>query len=251
MRQIEIFYHLFIPSDIRASQWAVLFDQHIKLITQSKLNNLANFNLAITMPMHWTHMWGIPYKSNQDKNIEITFSNKVQEYINTRYPWINILEIRDVNEPNIYEGQTLKLLHDRCCQTDNFDVLYLHSKGMVSSSASVMVWREILDHYCITEWANCLKKLQNSNVVGVNDAKTRNIIMSGNFWWSKSEHIKSLPNPLQSDLYMGDQSDFYPNQPAYRYSFERWILSNSPIVTYIIDTKTDHYDHYCFLEDLI
>jgi hypothetical protein len=251
MRSIKIFYHLFIPPDMRAVQWEVMFDQHIRLIKQSKLGELASFNIAITMPKYWTHVCGILYSDNQDKNIKINFSQKVQEYINTRYPWVNILEIRDVSEPNIYEGQTLKLLYDNCCQGDDFDVLYFHSKGSVSNSVTVTTWREILNHYCITEWPTCLKNLQEVSVVGVNDATTRNIIMSGNFWWSKSEHIKTLPDPLRSDLYMGTQHECYPNRPAYRYSFERWVLSNNPTIAYIVDTKTDHYDHYCFLEDLL
>jgi len=251
MRHIEIFYHLYIPADIRASQWAVLFDQHMKLIKQSKINDLAKFNMAITMPKHWTHMWGIPFRVDQNSSIEITFSQKIQEYVSVRYPWVNILDIRDTGDTNLYEGQTLKFLYDRCCQDDNFDVLYFHSKGTVSGSPCVMGWREILDYYCITQWPSCLDKLKQASVVGVSDGYTNNIIMSGNFWWAKSEHIKTLPDPLRSDLYMGDQHDFYPIQPAYRYAFERWILSNNPEVFYMIDTKANHYDNYCFLENLI
>jgi hypothetical protein len=250
MRPIEIFYHLYIPDDNRAGQWTMLLNQHMKLIKDSHLNNLANVNIGITMPKHWTHMWGIPYRTNQDKTVEITFSQKVQEYINTRYPWVNILDIRDTGDSNIYEGQTLKLIYEKCCHGGDFDVLYFHSKGAVSSSSSVICWREILDYYCITQWTKCLKLLQNFGVVGVKDAKTEDIIMSGNFWWSKSEYIKTLSDPLQSNEYMGDRSEYYPNKPAYRYAFERWILSNNPSIGYMVDTKTDHYDHYCFLEDL-
>jgi hypothetical protein len=49
---------------------------------------------------------------------------------------------------------------------------------------------------------------------------------------------------------MGSEVDLYPTGHAYRYAFERWLLINKPKVAHIVDTKTDHYTNYCFVENL-
>ena len=127
--------------------------------------------------------------------------------------------------------------------------LYIHSKGVVSASASVSNWREILNHFCITEWPNCIKQLETADVVGIKDITTSNDIISGNFWWSKSSHIVKLLDPLDTSRYVTDVN-LHPSGPAYRYGFEKWILQHSPKIHHLVDTATDHFDNYCFLENV-
>lgn len=241
MRPIEVFYHVFIPADIRYTQWNWWIDQQLQLIQQSKLSDIAKINMAITMPKFYGEVspgTRIPFRANSFKDTPILFEQKVQEYIATRYPFVNIIDIRDTGEPNIFEGHTLKLLWDRC-QLEDIDVLYFHSKGVVSASPQVACWREILNHYCILEWPKCISVLSHNDITGVQDLRSvENNTISGNFWWSKSDYIRKLPDPL-----LGDVND--------RYSFEHWVMKSSPQVFYQIDTKTDHHDDYCFLENLI
>ena len=248
MRPIEVFYHVYIPGDLRATMWTWWIDQQLQLIKKSKLSNIAKINMAITMPYFWTSIGAINFTENNNKTNNITFGDKVREYINCRYPFVNIVNIRDVSA-NIYEGQTLKILYDRCCEVDA-DVLYIHSKGVVSASASVSNWREILNHFCITEWPNCIKQLETADVVGIKDITTSNDIISGNFWWSNSKYIRSLPDPIASETYMS-AADCWPGQISYRYSFEHWVAVNNPNIYFVADTKVNHYKQYCFLEDVI
>jgi len=250
MKPIEVFYHYYIPADIRFSTWTWCLDQQLSLIKQSSLPDVAKINMGISMPSHWTHgLCNIPFRQDQHRDIEINFETKVREYINQRYPFVDILDVRDAGQPNLFEGQTLKLLHDRCKEVD-IDVLYFHSKGTISASAPVACWREILNHYCITKWPSAVNRLSQADVVGVKDASSQDLTMSGNFWWSKSSHIKNLPNPLSSNLYTTDPN-YAPDGGAYRYAFEQWALANDPTVDYLVDTKTVHYDDYCFLENLL
>jgi hypothetical protein len=253
MRQIEVFYHLLVPPDSRASHWPWLIDLQLSLIRDSQLPSIAKINMCITMPKYWAfiHSPTLTFRKNKEITAEISFEDKVREYINLRYPFVNILDIRDTGEPNLFEGHTLKLLWDRCNEVD-IDVLYIHGKGVISSSAPVANWRDILHHYLITKWPAAVANLAHSDVVGVKDATTEvdKLITSGNFWWSKSSHIRNLPDPTQSQNYISDPI-FHPTGPSYRWAMECWIRLNNPSFHYLVDTKTCHFDDYCFLEDLI
>jgi hypothetical protein len=251
MKPIEVFYHLYIPDSIHANNWVWYVDQQLSLIRNSKLSNIATINMAITMPKYWAAIDGVYFikDTTEDTLVNISFENKVLEYINLRYPFVNILDVRDTGAPNVYEGQTLKLLYDRCHAAD-IDVLYFHSKGISNNGlASVANWREILNYYCITQWANSVKHLQQVDVVGLKETSELNIL-SGNFWWATSSYIKSLPDPITSEKYM-TEANCWPGQRSYRYSFERWVTVNDPEIHFIAETGVNHYRKYCFLEDVI
>jgi hypothetical protein len=242
MRPIEVFYHVFIPADNRYTLWTWWIDQQLQLIAQSRLSDIARtVNMSISMPRHYGEIspgTRIPFRINRNKESAIHFEHKIQEYIHTRYPFVQIIDIRDSGQPNIFEGQMLNLLWNKC-QNDDFDLLYLHTKGVVSASPQVACWREILNHYCVTEWAKCVKMLNDCDVVGVKDLHSdKNNTISGNFWWTHSNYVKSLPDPLLCDTYN-------------RYSYEHWIKLSAPDTKFIIDTQTDHHDDYCFLENLL
>lgn len=267
MRPIEVFYHFYIPPDARAATWAWWVDEQLGLLRKSGLASIAKINMTITMPVHLTNMYGLSFTRNRSPdqykyydeqgqihihnppNPELNFEQKIREYINKRYPFVNILSVRDTSEPNIYEGHTLYHLHKACLEKD-IDVLYFYNKGVTRAGATIANWKEVLNYYLIEKWSTCIRLLQDADVVAVKDLVCMNYTVSGNFWWSKSSHIRTLPNPLNSDQYMGPQVEMYPNGPAYRYAFERWLVINKPKITHIVDTKTDHYTNYCFIENL-
>lgn len=249
---IEIFYHLYIPPDWKSCLWAQFLDRYVNNLQCSRLYDLATINLCITMPKFWTEIPGIQFTKHDDHQQILTFENKIREYINLRYPKINVLEIRDINEQNLYEGQTLRFIHQRAHQVNAY-FLYTHSKGMHNyhPAAATDNWLEILDYFIINQWSSNIKHLETHDVVGVRDAVSRDLVMSGNFWWSKTEHIQKLPDPIKSELYWFQDPDIGKREFERRYAFERWVMSNSPQYYYAIDTKTNHYTDYCFLENLI
>lgn len=238
MRDIEVFYHLFIPQNESFRMWTWWVDEQITMMQKSKLHEIAAINMAITMPRFW----------RTDLNHPQCLDTLVIEYINTRYPFVNILDIRDTGESNIFEGQTLRFLHRACMERD-IDVLYFHSKGYFSNTAHISSWRQVLNHFTIEEWPRCLKHLGHADVVGIKDAHSTDHSVSGNFWWSKSEYIRRLPEPINSSVYQ-IQPDFHPHGVSYRYAFENWISLETPTVHHMIDTRIDHYKDYCFLENI-
>jgi hypothetical protein len=249
MRDIKLYYHFFIPPDHRAGGWHWWIDQQLGIIKKTKLYDLAEVNMCITMPRYWTEMFGINIYTHSVMN-PINFEQKVREYIELRYPFVKIRDIRDVMEPNIYEGQTLKLLHEESLNS-NHDICYFQNKGAISGfTAMVANWRDLLNHYILNEWPVCVNKLKEYDLVGIADRNSKNIMCSGNFWWSKSEYIKTLPNPIDSQNYMLD-ADFHPWGHSYRYAFEHWVAKGNPKLNYIVETHVDHYSEYCFLEDFL
>lgn len=247
MKPVEVFYHIYIPSQDTANTWIWFVDQQLSLIRDSGLAASAKINLAITMPMWWSGIDGAKYQSNSIPPVYINLHEKVTEYINARYPFANILDIRDTSESNLFEAQTLRFLHKTCCESqESINVLYIHTKGMYSGciGPNISNWREILNYYCISQWQECVKNLEHSDVVGLKDAITDERVLSGNFWWATSDHVKTLMMPTESD-------GVRDNEPKNRYPLEKWITDNQPRIYRIADTKTNHYTNYCFLEDLL
>jgi hypothetical protein len=95
--------------------------------------------------------------------------------------------------PNIhlYEKFTLWSLYDDSLKED-FNVLYLHSKGIGhNSKPNIIDWVDYLIYFNVYKFKNILEYLTTYDTVGVNFAQDRPHY-SGNFWWSKSSHIKTL-----------------------------------------------------------
>jgi hypothetical protein len=79
-------------------------------------------------------------------------------------------------------------------QTEDFNVLYLHSKGVThnGTNPNVKDWVQLLLHFNVHRYDECLEQLKTCDTVGINLRRTPEIHYSGNFWWSKSSYIKTL-----------------------------------------------------------
>ena len=198
------------------------------------------------MPRHWTKIGNTNIAKHDDQNFVLSFGDKIREYVSLRYPRVTILNIRDLTEENLYEGQTLKFLYEKS-KTVNTYFLYCHSKGIANFHplGATDNWKEILDYFIIDQWSYHISKLKEFDVTGVKDAISADLVMSGNFWWSKSQYISGLCDPLNTQSYFGET-----NVRTFRYAFERWVMTGSPKYNYIVDTKTNHYTTNCFLENL-
>lgn len=244
MRKLEVFFHLYVPFSDAAGLCVWWIDSVLQKIRDSGLANVAQINMGITMPMHINSTnKGVPIKSNISK-LPVLFHEGLTEYLNMRYPWVNILDIRDISLKNIYEGQTLDLMYRY--SSPDADILYIHNKGVYSTCFHSSVWREVLEHYMINEWRKCVSKLDNNDLILIKDS---HIINSGNVYWVKGKYLKSLENPLESNKYLPpEKTDMYPDSRLFRYAFELWITSKNPKVDFIHEIKCNPYDSFWFLE---
>ena len=84
-----------------------------------------------------------------------------------------------------------RLLEDS--KKESFYVLYLHSKGVTKpKSLPVQDWVDYMLYFNVESYLECLEYIKENDTVGVNLTKHPVVHYSGNFWWSKSDHIKNL-----------------------------------------------------------
>lgn len=220
MRPLHVFYHFFARP---GSDWTWALDQQLQLLRQSGLHSNATIWMCIT------------------GEVDL-------DYIARRYPFIIVCNVRSADAPNIFEGQTLRFIHQADLPDDAY-VLYMHNKGATSNSTYVAAWRECLNHEMITKWRLCYNMLSAYDVVGVSDTHVRrsnNVITSGNFWWAKAKYLKTLPDPIDSTKYLDKH---HPDDYDYRYCFERWVTANGPDIGFTLDMNVDPYIEYYFVEE--
>ena len=112
------------------------------------------------------------------------------------------LEVIGINDNlNLYETPTINLLHEHA-KTEDFYVLYLHTKGVKHNGGLIYVtdWVNYLIHFNIKKHATCIAALSEYDAVGVNLHRgAGNTHYSGNFWWSTSDYIKKLDTCVYQD----------------------------------------------------
>lgn len=139
-------------------------------------------------------------------------------------------------------------------QENDFDILYLHSKGVTRNNCQyISDWVDYLLYFNVDLWFNRVIDLKNCDVSGVNlngDAnnKTNNpetwgienppLHYSGNFWWSKTSHIRSLPEPMGTYLPCREYLKF-------RHMCEMWVCQNEDAIYY--ESHNSKVNHYCEL----
>ena len=115
-----------------------------------------------------------------------------------------------------YERFTLLKIPKYIKPEDRF--LYIHSKGVSKSNGinaeDVFWWRTWLEYGLMTKYEECLEKLKEYDVVGVNySERLIGKHFSGNFWWATGKYYLSLP----TDISNGGPKPY--NEP------ERYILT--------------------------
>lgn len=250
MKPIDIFYHFFLPADLRAGAWPFWIDDQIGAIRRSGLSEVARVKMVLCMPLHWRAAGNLLFHKNASQDEYVQFHDAVEEYVTTRYPFVEVIAKRDCGEPNLYEGLTLDLIYKHAqTVTQDTNILYLHTKGITRNSAQTSNWREALQHFCVHRWTNCVRELETHDTVGVTDG-SGDEVFSGNFWWARSDYIKTLAPPLDTQLYT-NKPNMWPGQGDFRYAFELWIKTGQNVKSkFVYHTKTNHYGEFFFVEKL-
>jgi hypothetical protein len=69
---------------------------------------------------------------------------------------------------------------------------YMHSKSVSRNEKCYKDWRDLCDYFTITKWRLSVELLNYYDCVGINLKNFPKKHYSGNYWWSKSEHINKL-----------------------------------------------------------
>jgi hypothetical protein len=118
------------------------------------------------------------------------------EIMERRIPFLKDPKVRVIHISNslkMREVFTINCIWNDA-QVEDFNVLYVHSKGVTHNgmNPNVKDWVNLLLHFNVHRYDECLEQLKTSDTVGVNLRRTPEIHYSGNFWWSKSSYIKTL-----------------------------------------------------------
>jgi len=141
--------------------------------------------------------------------------------------------IVEYTSPNVeeYELPTINIIHQKSKQED-FYCYYIHAKGVSITEKNmgwyhrstdfihlkncVKDWREYMEYFIIDNHVESLKIIEDFDCCGVNLTTSPSLHFSGNFWWSKSSHLKNLKNTINGD----------------RWTAEMWVCSHPKTKAY-------------------
>ncbi len=225
VKDLKLFYHFFIAPDVRGMFWHTWLEEQGPLLKATGLP----IELNLCMPIHWTSFGDIPFVKQCDKDTKLTFYEKFEEYKDRFYPSLITETVRDTGDLNIYEGQSLERLWEYSKQNPGTYVGYVHTKGVMSVSIQTYKWRQLLNKLFITEWKDrYIEVLNGADVVGALDKQCDGTILSGNFFYAKTDYIATLERPIYTD----------------RYQCEKWILSGNPDLHICHNSNIDHFSDY-------
>jgi hypothetical protein len=95
-----------------------------------------------------------------------------------------------------WEVVTINALHKYARENpeEEFQVLYLHSKGVRhrGTNPNVIDWITYLTYFNLYQYQGCIALLDKHDAVGVNLSLKPELHYSGNFWWTTSAHIRGI-----------------------------------------------------------
>lgn len=106
----------------------------------------------------------------------------------------------------------------------NYNILYTHCKGVFNQFRlfetkepyqlkidSTNSWVDMMLYFLVDNWKDCLNKLNENDTVGVTNVHRW---WWGNFWWTKSEHIKKL-RPFEGGPRWASEAYLHESHPDY------------------------------------
>jgi len=210
------YLHYFISKDPRRSDQ--IFQHLIKSINESSLIRRLQEIKVITC--------------GNKSNIITNFNN---------FEKVNI--VSHVEDPYCFEFPAIEKIFQDCSNfNDNVPILYLHLKGASKPfNKNDLNWTDDM-LTLVRKYENCLQLLEKYDAIGtrleqsvVIDSKVCRHF-SGNFFWTKSSYVKSLPNPEKESLlkthgYMiksrVNKNNYAPTWCNHRYLCEFWIGMNN------------------------
>jgi hypothetical protein len=118
----------------------------------------------------------------------------------SKYDKIEVISTRD----NLYEKFAINNFKKYI--SGDYYLYYIHSKSVTRNEECYNDWRDLCDYFTIDKWRLSIELLQYYDCVGTNLKNFPKKHYSGNFWWSKSEHLNKLNNIndgyLSSEMYI-------------------------------------------------
>lgn len=147
-----------------------------------------------------------------------------------------------------------KLYND--CQKEDLKVLYLHSKcvsalvnnllkqPLPSKFKNRYLWRQFMNYGVLTNWKKCTEALDTFDTAGI-DYKDNPPHYSGNFWWTKSEHVRSSANPSDPqwwEKFKNSSDDAWIRNISDRFAAEFWVCSKPNTKAFNVQSNEGYFN---------
>lgn len=147
------------------------------------------------------------------------------------------------------ECVTINMLREVVMQ-ERCKAFYVHTKGVTKpKSKSARDWRQYMEYFTICHHYDCRRFLEVADAVGVNwhygsgylgAAAVAKPHFSGNFWWSKYDYLKTLPElNAETSVYKGIKRYAGIELPT-RWDAEFWIGRGNPTVVELWNSGVHH-----------
>lgn len=167
------------------------------------MQNLGGFSIA--SEMHGRFLQSGLYDASSEINV-IILGDKYQadffiDYIVNKHAKYKLRFYSP--DISLFEWPTLSCIYENC-KTSNNDVWYVHTKGASNCRPDVPAriqrnirsWRSVMSYHVIGRHEFCKELLSKDvDATGAFYIKEHNCF-SGNFWWSKASHIRTLKEPM-------------------------------------------------------
>lgn len=154
------------------------------------------------------------------------------------------IKIFEHKEPVFFnEADTFNHLKNRVDKFENnTKILYAHTKGTSYPASqlklNVSCWVRYMDLFLIAKWKECVDILDTHDTCGIFLSKESPVHYSGNFWWTNSDYIKTLPYITKESIKDLNRGEF-------------WICNDTKENKYCFDFKvpSDMYQQYYMNEN--
>lgn len=125
----------------------------------------------------------------------------------------------DCTNVELFELPTINMLRTFSLDHGNYDVLYVHTKGVTQRRPCIDDWRACMLYWTVERWRECVEKLHAGyDAVGISRMENPLPHFQGNFWWATTDHLRHL-QPVQRVVYKPS----WPNQGE-RHKAEFWVI---------------------------
>ena len=173
------FYYVAMMND-----WEIVFSEQLEKLQNSKLYaNTDKLFLRINNPNNYN------FPKISDHKIQLDLSNK-----NT-FEFSSLNKMKQLSKNDDFYCYYFHTKGVSICEENK--TFYHGSKNLSHLKSCVSDWRNYMEYYLIDRYEDNIDKLNNGfDACGVQLSRAQNPIyftFSGNFWWSKSDYIKILP----------------------------------------------------------
>jgi hypothetical protein len=187
--KIRIYYHVYLPEN---GTWPFIVIDQLKVLEESKLIfSCEKFHIRVGGSESQFKLFKDLIKNYPKATVEYVIGGFAEKET-VRQIWLD-------------------------SQDNDFKLLYLHTKGVtafdkfftkgdIKTFRNHIYWRKFLEWAVIEKWIECYDSLETHDMAGCNLVNEPLKHYAGNFWWSKSSYIKTLPDIESSEWWENNKN---------------------------------------------